>query len=425
MKKTLIALALASITTGAYANSPAINGGDSTNEVYTTDGASIFLGGRAEFRGDFIGTDSGDEIDGTMADSSRVRINIGGMSNISDSLSAFGFYEAEQTTGENADLTQRYAYVGLMGHLGAVSFGKQNTANVQLSNMSDIGTYTGDQKAFIDAGNEQQTNNISYIGDFDALRVQASYIAGGAFGFYEAEQATDGSELKQRYAHVGLMGHLGAVSFGKQNTANVQLSNMSDIGTYTGDQKAFIDAGNEQQTNNISYIGDFDALRVQASYIAGDNDDTDGYGLSAIYRLPMGLGLGLGYTGADQDQSQITAGASYASGGFYAGLTYTTGDTVIIDEITTVTDAVDFEGYELAAQYVFDNNFRVIGAYQNRQIDGDDAADFFELTGGYDFNQHVYAYLAYKFNQLDDNNSIFVPSNGDEDSMRLGLKYTF
>ncbi len=326
-------MALASIATGAYANSPAINGGDSTNEVYTTDSASIFLGGRAEFRGDFIGTDSGDEIDGTMKDSSRARINIGGVSNISDSLSAFGFYEAEQ--------------------------------------------------------------------------------------------ATDGTDLSQRYAYVGLMGHLGAVSFGKQNTANVQLSNMSDIGTYTGDQKAFIEAGNEKQTNNISYIGDFDALRVQASYISGENDDSDGYGLSAIYRLPMGLGLGLGYTGADQDQSQITAGASYASGGFYAGLTYTTGDTIIIDENTIAADAVDFEGYELAAQYVFDNNFRVIGTYQNRQIDGNDAADFFELTGGYDFNQHVYAYLAYKFNQLDDNNSIFVPSSSDEDSMRLGLKYTF
>ncbi|WP_425669053.1 porin [Vibrio owensii] len=330
MKKTLIALAFASITTGAYANSPTINGGDSTNEVYTTDGASIFLGGRAEFRGDFIGTDSGDEIDGTMADSSRARINIGGVSNISDSLSAFGFYEAEQSTGEGADLKQRYAYAGLMGRLGAMSFGKQNTANVQLSDMSDIGTYTGDQKAFIDAGDEQQTNNISYIGEFDSLRVQASYIA-------------------------------------------------------------------------------------------GEEEDSNGYGLSAIYRLPMGLDLGLGYTGADQDQSQITAGASYASGGFYAGLTYTTGDTVK----DTVGDAVDFEGYELAAQYVFDNNFRVIGAYQNQQIDGDDTADFFELTGGYDFNQHVYAYLAYKFNQLDDNNNFFVPSSNDEDSMRLGLKYTF
>lgn len=326
MKKTLIALALTSVTMGASAagSTPAVNGGDETNEVYTRGDTSFFLGGRAEFRGDFIGTDTGDDIDGTMADKSRARINIGGVSAISDSLSAFGFYEAEQ--------------------------------------------------------------------------------------------ATDGSELSQRYAYVGLMGNYGAVSFGKQNTANVQLSNMSDIGTYTGDQKAFIAAGNEQQTNNISYIGQFDALRVQASYIAGEEADTDGYGLSAIYSLPMGLDLGLGYTGADEDQEQITAGASYANGGFYAGLTYTTGD--VVDN--GMGDTVDFEGYEFAAQYLFDNNFRVIGAYQNRQIDEDDKSDFMELTGGYDFNKHVYAYLAYKFNQLDG-----TTKQDGEDSMRVGLKYTF
>lgn len=331
MKKTLIAIALTSIATGTYAANytPAVNGGDGTNEVYTTEGASLFLGGRAEFRGDFIGTDTGEKIDGTMDDKSRVRINIGGVSEISDSLSAFGFYEAEQ--------------------------------------------------------------------------------------------ATDGSDLNQRYAYVGLKGHYGAFAFGKQNTANVQLSNMSDIATYTGDQKAFIAAGNEQQTNNISYIGEFDSLRVQASYIAGEEEDTDGYGLSAIYSLPFGLDLGLGYTGADQDQTQTTAGASYTNGGFYTALTYTTGD---MNDSTLGGDTVDFDGYEFAAQYVFDNNFRVIGAYQNQQIDDDDTSDFFELTGGYDFNKHVYAYLSYKFNQLDDSNS-FITSQETEDSMRLGLKYTF
>ncbi len=122
--------------------------------------------------------------------------------------------------------------------------------------------------------------------------------------------------------------------------------------------------------------------------------------LSAIYSLPFGLDLGLGHTGADQDQTQTTAGTSYTNGGFYTALTYTTGD---MSDSTLGGDTVDFDSYEFAAQYVFDNNFRVIGAYQNQQID-DDTSDFFELTGRYDFNKHVYAYLSYKFNQLDDNN---------------------
>lgn len=135
------------------------------------------------------------------------------------------------------------------------------------------------------------------------------------------------------------------------------------------------------------------------------------------------MNLGLGYTGADQDQDQITAGASYSTGGFYAGLTYTTGDTV---DLRFSEDAVDFDGYEFAAQYLFENNFRVIGAYQNRQIDGNDVADFFELTGGYDFNEHVYAYLSYRLNQLDSSDLEKTDNSaGDEDSMRIGLKYTF
>ncbi|HHC7130479.1 TPA: hypothetical protein ACN37W_004312 [Vibrio parahaemolyticus] len=57
-------LYLASVTAGAYAagSTPVVDGGDGTNETYTRDDSSFFLGGRAEFRGDFVGTDTGDDI---------------------------------------------------------------------------------------------------------------------------------------------------------------------------------------------------------------------------------------------------------------------------------------------------------------------------------------------------------------------------
>lgn len=210
---------------------------------------------------------------------------------------------------------------------------------------------------------------------------------------------------------------------------------MSDISTYTGDQKAFIGAGNEQQTNTFAYTGQFNALSVKASYTAGEEADTDGYGLSAIYSFPIGIDIGLGYTDADKDQNQVTAGASYNIGGFYTGLTYTNGDT---EEYSNLGNKEDFEGYEFAAQYMFENNFYAIGAYQNQQVDDEDIADFFELTGGYNFNKHVSTYIAYKFNQLDrdgmsmtqthihKNESEYTYTGGDaEDSLRVGLKYMF
>lgn len=167
MNKTLIALAVsaAAVATGANAAN-----------VYSSEGTELNIGGRAEFRGDFIGN-GGEEIEGSMADNSRFRLNVGGETQITDSLSGFGFYEAEQTTGNN-EFKQRYMFAGLKGEFGAISFGRQDTAAVQISQMSDVTTFTGAQKTFISAADEQQKNSIAYSGDFDALTVKASAILG-------------------------------------------------------------------------------------------------------------------------------------------------------------------------------------------------------------------------------------------------------
>ncbi|MCP5705760.1 anion-selective porin, partial [Klebsiella pneumoniae] len=85
----------------------------------------------------------------------------------------------------------------------------------------------------------------------------------------------------------------GSLSFGRQNTAGVQISDMSDIGTFTGDQKAFVSAGNEQINNTIAYGYDFESFKLKASYIADDQKNADGYGLSGIYSAPFGLDIGL------------------------------------------------------------------------------------------------------------------------------------
>lgn len=63
--------------------------------VYKNDGTELKVGGRVEFRGDFIGSD-GAEIEGSMEDKSRARLNLKGKTDIGNGLSAFGVYEAEQ-----------------------------------------------------------------------------------------------------------------------------------------------------------------------------------------------------------------------------------------------------------------------------------------------------------------------------------------
>lgn len=90
-----------------------------------------------------------------MLNKSRVRLNVAGETDIGAGMKGFGFWEAEQgvkssagtSTEQETTFKQRHMYVGMKGDFGSLSFGRQNTAGVQISDMSDIGTFTGDQKA--------------------------------------------------------------------------------------------------------------------------------------------------------------------------------------------------------------------------------------------------------------------------------------
>ena len=229
------------------------------------------------------------------------------------------------------------------------------------------------------------------------------------------------SNFKQRYMYAGLKGNWGALSFGRQNTAGVQISDMSDIATFTGAQKSFISSGDEQVNNTIAYGVQVGGANVQASYILGEEDNSDGYGVSVLYSFPMGVGIALGYSAndvhEDDDQDQIIAGVNYTRGGLYTALTYTNG---------SYNDEDDFNGTEFAVKYKFHNNFMLIGAYQNQEIGGDKTADFFEATAAYDFADNVYGYLSYMNNRLDAGDGYGDIRTVDaEDTVRLGLRYTF
>ncbi|PSW14593.1 porin [Photobacterium rosenbergii] len=254
------------------------------------------------------------------------------------------------------------------------------------------------------------------------------------YGFYEAEQTVNSSDdnsqetnFKQRYMYAGLKGNWGALSFGRQNTAGVQISDMSDIATFTGAQKSFIASGDEQVNNTIAYGVQVGGANVQASYILGEEDNSDGYGVSVLYSFPVGVGIALGYSAndsyvendvrIDQQQNQVIAGVNYSHGGLYTALTYTNGD---------YNDTEDFNGTEFAIQYKFHNDFKLIGAYQNQEIDGDKTSDFIEVTAGYDFADNIYGYLSYMNNRLDAGDGYGDIRTVDaEDTVRLGLRYTF
>jgi predicted porin len=267
--------------------------------------------------------------------------------------------------------------------------------------------------------------------------------------FYEAEQTVDNGSnqsgntgntaFKQRYMYAGLSTNGNTVSFGKQDAATVQISQMSDnVSTYSGAQKTFINAGDEQINNAINYYGYFmDALSVKASYLASNEKSKDGYALSGIYTTPFGLGVGLGYAANEndgsQDSTQFIGGLSYKWEGLYVAGTYTQGKGSKKDDSATPPDN-DFKGYELVAHYKFDNGFQAVAGYQKGELDVDgdkkyNVSDYFELTGKYHFTSSLNSYISYKFNNLKKEDEAVKNSNNEyvdaDNSLRLGLLYLF
>ncbi|SJL84421.1 porin [Vibrio palustris] len=323
MKKSVLATAVLATL---------VSGSTLAATVYKADGTEFKVGGRVEFRGDFNAETNGQEIDGTMSDQTRARLNLKGSSEISDGVKAFAFYEVEQKANDSDEkMKNRYMYAGVDMHGNALSFGAQDMASVQISKFSDIGAFTGLQKP---------------------------------------------------------------IAASKDHTEGV-----------------------------IAYRGDFDALNVQATYKAESTDDSDSYGVSGTYSLPVGVKLGLAYS-ADQDKvagnatstdkgNQILAGISYSMDALYLAATYSTGDTGNGDD--------EFDIMEFAAAYDITDQVQVQAIYGKDTTKPETGADvdnedFVELGGYYKFNSNLKSYIAYKANSAD---------GADDDTIRLGLKYGF
>lgn len=316
MKKTLLATAILTSLVSATA---------SAATVYNQDGTVLNIGGRAEVRGVF-----GDDIEGTMKDKSRARINFGGVTQISENLTGFAFMEYE--IKPDSDLKNRYLFAGFGTEIGDFSYGKQDTANVQVSDMTDISSEHSGQQQYISSASDKQSNTFLYSGTFvDALTVQIDYIA------------NDGED-------------------------------------------------------------DFDD---EGSVIKGSGDDA--VGISAFYTFDFGLDLAASYS--DQDQAnQATFGVAYTWNQLYVATTYATG---------AIDDQTDFTSLEAAIQYKVTKELRLIGiigmADQDMGTSSVDTEDFYALEGQYRFNKSIRTYVSYKLNNL----------SGEENELLAGLRYSF
>lgn len=166
MNKTLIALAV---------SAAAMASGAQAAELYNQDGTSLDMGGRAEARLSLK--------DGEAKDNSRVRLNFLGKTQITDGLYGVGFYEGEFTTADDGDatdshsndITNRYAYAGIGGTYGEVTYGKNDGALGVITDFTDIMAYHGNSAAMKINVADRADNMLTYKGQFADLSVKASY----------------------------------------------------------------------------------------------------------------------------------------------------------------------------------------------------------------------------------------------------------
>ena len=177
MNKTMIALAVsaAALATNAVAADGKQAGGIDGTSVYSSNGTSLEIGGRAEARLSLK--------DGKAEDKTRVRLNFLGKVEIQDGLYGVGFYEGEFTTADSkatktdngSDIDNRYTYAGLGGTFGEVTYGKNDGALGVITDFTDIMAYHGNSAAYKVASADRADNMLSYKGQFQDLGVKASY----------------------------------------------------------------------------------------------------------------------------------------------------------------------------------------------------------------------------------------------------------
>ena len=333
------------------------------------------MGGRAEARMAMK--------DGKAEDNSRVRINIEGKTQITDSLYGIGFYEGQFTSNEEGrdtdsstdSVTNRYLYGGIGGNFGEVTYGKNEGALGVITDFTDIMAYHGNSAAYKIAIADRTDNMLTYKGQFDNLSVKASYR------FADADDST--GEVKDN------------------DGDGYSLSTVYAI----GDSGVKLGAGYADGNQNVSdYPGQLVA-------------DKNGNMIKISQENPLQL-----------ERSQYMLAASYEINDFYFAANYVNGQ----DKLKVGSGEIDRTGYEFAAAYTMDKTvFTTTYNKLRNEIEGGskyDAADNIAVDATYYFKPNFRGYVSYNFNLLDektDNESFNITKAMAEDEVALGLRYDF
>ncbi|WP_188008272.1 porin [Photobacterium damselae] len=351
MNKNILALAVAAA---------AFSGAVSAAQVYSDDTSSLAIGGRVEARAHGL--------NGDVNDTSRVRINIAGQTQINDDLYGLGFFEREFKTkqgakGEHNDLDQadgetsynRYLFAGIGSKTyGQLVYGKADGALGMLTDFTDIMEYYGNEAGAKIAAADRTSNNLLYTGNFGGLTVKANYVANGKAD--ESDANTTGYSFATKYDfNNGLAMGIGYGQQKNQDTNKVKDLNANQTfasASYT--MGNLYVAGLYQYARNVGYL-----------YNHQDNKNTDyqGFSLATAYTL-----------------NQLVLRSTY---------NYMEKTT---DANVKMANALDFD-----ASYFFTPNFRVYAGYTINLLDKADATKINSAPEAYQYDDQYALGARYDF----------------------------
>ena len=254
------------------------------------------------------------------------------------------------------------------------------------------------------------------------------------FGRYEfeiKEAADDNSaDLTTRHLYVGADTQAGTFIYGHQDNAVTYLTDFTDQAeTFGGYINENTETSADRSKNTFRYIYAANALTLQASGTVNANNDADGYGLMAAYKLTPEVELALGMSSSDQEYGNGTN--TDTSNSYMAGAKFTKGNiylaaTAIMGNISAggISDS-DFVATDAYAGYYFgeDKANLVNLGYSYYSADDIDALDTNFVAVEYARYMGNFAlYGSYKLALNDDKSS----STGDrENELQLGARYGF
>lgn len=291
--------------------------------VYKDDDKSLSVGGRAEARFNISDANKSDDSDNTFKDKSRARVNLKGKAKINDQFTAFGKYEVELSDSSDTTVKSRYVFAGIESQIGAFSYGKQDSAQVMLTDYTDIlSTFGGDAVDLVAGNKDKRENNFVYSGEIAGLTLASNYVVENA----DAEKDTESYGIAAQYAFPsGLSVGAGYVNGSDGNNVDANqynlavsyaLNNFYAAATFAAGEKGNTDLMGYEVAASFK-VNKFTAQAVynfNESEVGGVTvENTDYFALEGIYKFNKNLRTYIGYQfqQLDNEEDALQAGVRY------------------------------------------------------------------------------------------------------------------